>query len=84
MEVYSLLPFLKKNTNSSIIVQTRTPDASSEPQESDEEIASLEIAIDDFMKAFRARDTKKMALILKVAHEILHEYMNTDSTNEEP
>lgn len=80
----SLLPFLKRNTApAGLIVQTRKSDENTEAAtQPDDELDVLANCIEDFMKAFRASDKRKMALILKLAHETLHEYMDAEPSDE--
>jgi hypothetical protein len=41
----------------------------------DSEMPTIELMVKDFMKAMERKDVKAMAIIIKLAHDILHEYM---------
>lgn len=68
-----MLPFLKKKNESSVaglIMKTRTPDEKPEVEESDD-LAAIESAASELVRAIHARDTKAVAAALKDALDII-------------
>lgn len=75
-----MLPFLKPKANSGLIVQKRS---AIEPKEESNEIQDLEGYIEQFKQALEANDLKKMASIIKSAHNLLHEHMDQPESEEQ-
>lgn len=59
------------------IVKNRTPDkpAGEESHQGGHDLQAIEEAVEDFMRALAAKDIKRMAQIVKMAHDLLHEEM---------
>lgn len=49
-----------------------------ESQDNNGEMQAIESMVKDFMKAFERKDVKAMAIIVKLAHDVLHEYMDSE------
>lgn len=75
-----MLPFLKPKFNPGIFNHKRKPDETTDggvdQYSQHSEVEAIEACIEDFIRALNNRDTKKMANIVKLAHDILHEYMD--------
>jgi hypothetical protein len=81
-----MLPFLRPVSKE----HTFTRDPHSQPdyshpgaepkreESNDSEMLAMEAMVKDFMKAFERKDVKAMAVIIKLAHDMLHEYMNQE------
>lgn len=68
-----MLPFLKNRApQTGLIVQERKHESNQE-----DECLAIESCIREFMEAAERKDMKKMAIIVKLAHDILHEYMDS-------
>lgn len=81
----AILPFLKNKTQQAgVIVKTRAPDES-EPKEikKDSELDELEEVIKDFRRALEAGDVRRMAEIVRMAHDVLHDYMSVGNRDED-
>lgn len=81
-----MLPFLKRERKETgIIVEHRKPDVEPKDEAEDD---SLETAVDDFFKAYAARDIKAGAAALRAAFQIVdaephHEGEHLDESEEE-
>lgn len=66
-------------------LKQRSPDnpAGDPSPEEDKELRELEEVIKDFMQAMSAKDSKRMANIVRMAHDILHDYMDAGNRSEE-
>lgn len=53
-----------------VIVQERN-----EPKDNLQEIQEIQELIPEFVRAMNEMNTKKMAEIIKLVHEVLHDYM---------
>ncbi len=68
-----MLPFLRKKSEASqpgIIMKTRTPDATTEPEVGDESDHAIEAAASDLIDAVHSKDIKRTADAIKAAFEI--------------
>lgn len=75
-----MLPFLvKKNQGSGVIVKERQPD---QPQDisSDDEVKDIEHCVSEAIKAYKSNDIKALARHIKDIHDVLHAYMEEDSS----
>lgn len=70
---------MKQKQVAGVIVKHRPSDNSEESSE----LSDIEAAIQDFMKALEAKDIKRMAEIVKIAHDLLHEHMDNEAPQEE-
>lgn len=66
----------------SLTVKQRSPDIQEEPHQEDIELHELEEVVKDFMQALSANDTKRMASIVRMAHDILHDYMDAGNRDD--
>lgn len=80
-----MLPFLKnkhQRQGSGVIVKERQPDHPEEVSSdmSQDEQKELEQCVKDILEAVKSSDIRKIAEHVKIAHDILHHYMD----NSEP
>lgn len=70
-----------KAQSTGLIVKQRSPDQPSGEEEAPEgdEQHALEGCAQDLIKAFNSKDIKELAKVLKATHDILHEYVDSDS-----
>lgn len=70
-----------KRHSGAVIVKTRSSDhpAGKESHDEGDELRGIEEAVEDFMRAAAAKDVKRMAQIVKMAHDLLHEIMDHES-----
>lgn len=61
-----MLPFLKKNNQTGVIVQTRQPDKDKEPSGNEGLMACAE----DLLRCIESKDVKGIANALRAAHDI--------------
>lgn len=75
-----MLPFLKNRSDSGssqVIEKDRAPDSEQSA------LSDIEACVSDFMAAAQKNDIKKMAEIVKIAHDLLHEHMDSESQGED-
>lgn len=78
-----MLPFLKqKSHQTGVIVKERAPDMDSESELPVTEAEELEACIHDIMSAMTSKDVKQIASHVKALHDILHQYMGSESESD--